>query len=272
MSKYSKLWEYVSVCGKSELLLSFDDAWRIAGVEIDHSLLKFKSELRRYGYRVEKISIKNKTIKFEKMSDTAVLYIHGRGGNPSEYKHYIPLFPNCDVIGVDYRAETAKDARTELMKLFDTLTEGYKNVILVANSIGAYFAMLALKSRKIQKAYFISPIVDMEKLIENMMCTADVSEEELERRGIIETDFGEVLSWEYLSYVRKNPIEWSVPTSILYGSRDNMTSLEQISEFSKAHNAELTVMNNGEHWFHTPEQMHFLDCWIKSDTDYILVE
>lgn len=30
------------------------------------------------------------------------------------------------------------------------------------------------------------------------------------------------------------------------------------------HNAQLTVMQNGEHWFHTEEQMRFLDNWIKN--------
>lgn len=33
-------------------------------------------------------------------------------------------------------------------------------------------------------------------------------------------------------------------------------------EFTKQTNATLTVMRNGEHWFHTEEQMKFLDEWI----------
>lgn len=28
--------------------------------------------------------------------------------------------------------------------------------------------------------------------------------------------------------------------------------------------ADLTVMPGGEHWFHTPEQMQFLDDWMKN--------
>ncbi len=31
-----------------------------------------------------------------------------------------------------------------------------------------------------------------------------------------------------------------------------------MSSFAKKHNARLTVMENGEHWFHTEEQMKFL--------------
>lgn len=66
-----------------------------------------------------------------------------------------------------------------------------------------------------------------------------------------------------MCYVREHPIRWSVPTHILYGEKDNLISLETISKFSNRINASLTVMKNGEHWFHTDEQMEFLDNWIK---------
>ncbi len=41
----------------------------------------------------------------------------------------------------------------------------YDSVILLANSIGAYFAMHTLQNCDIQKALLISPILDMEQLI-----------------------------------------------------------------------------------------------------------
>ena len=102
----------------------------------------------------------------------------------------------------------------------------------------------------------------MEKLIKDMMTWADIGEKELQERGTIPTGFGETLSWEYLLYVENNPIEWHIPTSILYGGKDNLTSLLTISEFTKEIGAKLTVMEEGEHWFHTVEQMEFLDNWI----------
>ena len=49
-----------------------------------------------------------------------------------------------------------------------------------------------------------------------------------------------------------------------YGSRDNLTSFETVSGFAKKYGAVLTVMESGEHWFHTEEQMRFLDDWIRS--------
>ncbi len=96
-----------------------------------------------------------------------------------------------------------------------------------------------------------------------MMLWANVTEQELAEKSEIPTDFGETLSWRYLLYVRAHPISWNVPTRILYGERDDLTSLETISAFAKRIGAELTVMPDGEHWFHTPEQMRFLDDWIR---------
>jgi len=192
----------------------------------------------------------------------AVLYIHGKGGSAAECEHYRLLFPDCEVFGLDYQAFTPWETGAEIHAAVEELKGKYKSIILVANSIGAYFSMNAGIDRLISGAYFISPIVDMEKLICDMMAWANVTEAELQSKGVIRTDFGEDLSWEYLRYVRNHPIDWTVPTRILYGSCDKLTTLETISGFAEKQNALLTVMEGGEHWFHTEEQMRFLDKWI----------
>lgn len=264
MSKYIKLWEYVKAHCTTELTLTFEEIQNILGFEIDHSFLKYKKELAEYGYEVGKISMKNKTVAFTRTKkDTLVLYIHGKGGNASEAEHYNPMFPKCNVVGLDYKSDTPWEAKEEFSKAFDDLSKGYEHIILIANSIGAYFSMYAFADKKIDRAYFISPIADMEKLICDMMNWANVTEKELEKEGNIETDFGETLSWEYLCYVRQNLISWNIPTKVLYGKNDNLTSKETISDFSGKNNFPLTIMENGEHWFHTEEQMSFLDDWIK---------
>lgn len=66
MSKYNALWEYVKNSGAQSLKLTFDEIQNIAGVPIDHSFLNFKKELTNYSYRVGKISMKEKTVNFEK--------------------------------------------------------------------------------------------------------------------------------------------------------------------------------------------------------------
>ena len=123
------------------------------------------------------------------------------------------------------------------------------------------------KEKDISRAFFISSIVDMEKLISDMMGWAGITESELQKKGIIHTEFGEDLSWEYLSYVREHPVDWNVPTDILYGSADNLTSVDTIMDFAQAQHVSITVMENGEHWFHTEEQMQFLDNWIREKSD-----
>ena len=123
--------------------------------------------------------------------------------------------------------------------------------------------MSALSDQKIEKAYFISPVVDMEKLIADMMAWANITEDMLYRDKEIPTDFGEILSWEYLCYVKEHPVAWTIPTHILYGEKDDLTSYETISKFASQINATLTIMKNGGHWFHTKEQMKFLEHWMK---------
>lgn len=66
MSKYNLLWEYVKNNGNSSLKLTFEQIRKIAGISIDHSFLKYKKELEEYGYRVEKISMKEQTVNFTK--------------------------------------------------------------------------------------------------------------------------------------------------------------------------------------------------------------
>jgi hypothetical protein len=66
MSKYNALWEYVKNSGAQSLRLTFDEIQNIAGVPIGHSFLNFKKELADYSYRVGKISMKEKTVSFEK--------------------------------------------------------------------------------------------------------------------------------------------------------------------------------------------------------------
>ena len=183
-----------------------------------------------------------------------LIYIHGQYGSPEEAEHYRALFPGCEVIGFDYKAQTPWEAEREFAEYFDGLGctdrsagscgstsasgQSARSICIIANSIGAFYAMCALAGRGIAAAYFISPIVDLERIE------------------------GVTLDEEHLHYVRQHPIEWRVPTHILYGENDNLTSLATISDFAHRIGAPLEVMPGGEHWFHTPEQMAFLDGWL----------
>ena len=64
MSKYDPLWRYIQETAPA--VLTFDEAERICGFPIDHSFLNSKKELEAYGYKVGKISMKEKTVRIEK--------------------------------------------------------------------------------------------------------------------------------------------------------------------------------------------------------------
>ena len=195
-------------------------------------------------------------------NNKAVLYVHGKGGNAAKAAFYEAIFPECDVMGFDYKAETPWESIGEFQAEAKRLLSEYDSVILVANSIGAYFSLLSLADMPIEKAYFISPIANMEKLILDMMQWAGVTEDEIKEKGVIATDFGEDLSWEYLTWVRSHPVSWHIPTEILYGSEDNLQSMDTVKAFAAGCGAGLTVMEHGEHWFHTEEQLQFLREWL----------
>lgn len=73
MSKYDTLWKYIEKNGGQSYKLSFDEIGKIAGIAIDHSFLNYKKELLQFGYKVEKISLKEKNVYFQKIVDDKLL-------------------------------------------------------------------------------------------------------------------------------------------------------------------------------------------------------
>lgn len=193
------------------------------------------------------------------------VYVHGLGGDASEAEHYRHLFPRRRVFGFDYKAETPMDAVPEFYGYFEGMKAEYGSVVLVANSLGAYFSLVSGVGKFVDRAYYISPVVDMEAIILGMMKSSGVTEKELEQKGVIRTENG-VLSWEYLRFARENPTDRSAPASVLYGENDSLQTFDAVRGFAARVGADLTVMKNGEHWFHTAEQTAFLDRWIKERT------
>ena len=47
--------------------LTFSEIYDITGFEIDHSFLGYKKELKQFGYKVGKISLKEKTVTFSRL-------------------------------------------------------------------------------------------------------------------------------------------------------------------------------------------------------------
>lgn len=151
----------------------------------------------------------------------------------------------------------------ELNMILQHMQQHFKIIGLRATSIGAWFAMQSFTGLEFEKCLFVSPVLDMKKLIRNMMLWAEVSEERLKDELLIPTDLGETLSLKYYEYAKAHPItKWQCPTYILYADKDNMTSRNTVDYFVERFDSMLTVMKNGEHWFHTPEQLDVLNQWV----------
>ena len=68
---------------------------------------------------------------------------------------------------------------------------------------------------------------------------------------------------KYYKYVKDNPItNWNKKTYILYGDKDNMQDRTIIEGFVKDFNCNLTIMENGKHYFHTEEQLNYYNNWL----------
>ena len=67
MSKYQPLWNYIKEKQTVNYKLTYEEIKSILGFEIDHSFLTYKKELKEYGYEVGKISMKEKTVTFNKI-------------------------------------------------------------------------------------------------------------------------------------------------------------------------------------------------------------
>jgi hypothetical protein len=86
----------------------------------------------------------------------------------------------------------------------------------------------------------------------------------LKEKKEIKTSFGETLSWNYYEFVQKNPIKkWDNKTFILYGENDNITEKCVLNSFVEKYNCNLEILKNGEHYFHTIEQLDYLNKWLE---------
>ena len=201
------------------------------------------------------------------------LYVHGKNGCKEEAERFAgtACAAGWQVLAIDLPEHGARKNSPEQLLPWVVLPElqlvyqyakfHWRTVSLRATSIGAWLSMLALSEKELKQALFVSPVVDMENLIGKMMQWANVTEAQLEQAGEIPTDLGETLSWPYLCWVREHPLHWHGRTQVLYGDRDALTSRTLIERFRQESGAHLTIMEGGEHWFHTPVQMAAVQMW-----------
>ena len=163
------------------------------------------------------------------------------------------------------------DCVRELNLIMNYVKQNWNNISLFACSMGAYFSLLAYKDDFIKQSLFISPVLNMKRIIDNMMIWFDIDEEYLKSKQTVKTPIGQNLYWDYYCYVKDNPIDkWNIPTNILYGLKDDLCESDIVFKFVKRFNCNITVMNKGEHYFHTQEQLKFFKQWVDESIHKII--
>lgn len=151
----------------------------------------------------------------------------------------------------------------ELKAVYAYAKERVEKLSLFGCSMGAYFQLLAFADAEIDRAWFLSPVTDMERIIHNLMGYCRITEEEFREKGMVENDI-EPLYYPYYDYVRSHPIvKWPHRTYILRGEKDTLCEYGRVKFFADRFGCELTEQKGGEHWFHTEAQLAFFRAWIQ---------
>lgn len=191
------------------------------------------------------------------------IYIHGLHGSHEEIKDFTYLSDEYEIKGLEYQDGNPWELKEELQKKFEELSKDYKEVNVIANSIGAFYTYEYLSEFNINKAFFISPIADMFQIMFNIMMDNKISDHTLEEKKFITLSDGTVLSDDFYKSQMNHEDNWKTPTEILYGDRDELVYIESIASFLSDHpNAKLTIKKDAEHYFHTDSDKQFIKDWI----------
>lgn len=209
-------------------------------------------------------------------SDRIFVAVHGAQSHKADtpFRLLAEVAQNCQVLSFDLPEHGARQKEPILCKppacvrdltaVLDYAEVRWKHVGLFAVSMGAYFSLLACGDRRIERAWFLSPVVDMGALIENMMKWFHVSPEQLEREQVIPTPMGQTFYWDYYCYVREHSIRrWPIPTEILIGGQDTLCDPTVATAFAERFSCRLRREDSAEHWFHTEEDLLALAVWLR---------
>lgn len=208
-------------------------------------------------------------------SDRAFLFVHGKMSSKEDAGAFarIAQEKGYQTISFDLPAHGERAQERErcdiwngmrdLTTVGDYVFANWKEVSLFACSLGAYFSLNAYPGYDIRKCLFQSPILDMDYLIRQMMLWFDVSEERLAREKEVETPI-DTMSWAYYQYVKEHPIQqWDIPTSILFGGKDNLQSLQVVERFADRFGCALTVAKDSEHPFMGEGDAQIIEKWLR---------
>lgn len=199
----------------------------------------------------------------QKKNRTVIVYIHGQHGSYKEVDNYKYLENKYDLVGLNYQDGNPWEVKDTIRDEFKKITKGYKDIIVISYSIGAFYTYEYLSNFNIKQAFFISPVADMYEIGLSFMKQYGITEEQLKKEKYIELPNKQALFYEFQNHIKEHKENWTVPTNILYGTKDKLITPTAIISFMGRHpNTSLTVKEGAEHYLHTPEEKEFIKNWI----------
>lgn len=213
-------------------------------------------------------------------SERVIVAVHGAQSSRTDvpFRILAEAVPHSQVLSFDLPEHgNRKDESTlckplvcagELSAVLDYAERRWTDIGLFAVSMGAFFSLLACRDRALSRVWFLSPVVDMERLIRDMMGWFQISEARLETEGAVPTPMGQTLYWDDLCYIRAHPVNrWPFPTDILRGSGDTLVAAETVAAFAERFSCRLRTVDGTEHWFHTPPELEALSLWLRETAE-----
>lgn len=208
-------------------------------------------------------------------SERVIVAVHGAQSSKTDVpiRLLAETVPCCQVLSFDLPEHGDRVAEPALCKLpvcvrelsavLDYAEGRWRTIGLFAVSMGAYLSLLACPDRRIEHAWFLSPVADMVRLTRDMMSWSGISEARLEAEGAVPTAMGQTLYWDDWCYLRRHPADrWPFPTDILRGAGDTLCAEETVTDLAKRSHCRLRIVEGAGHWFHTPEELRALSDWL----------
>jgi alpha-beta hydrolase superfamily lysophospholipase len=132
-------------------------------------------------------------VLYGETSQKLYLFVHGKHGQKEDAEQFAAAAcqKGYQVLSLDLPEHGARKKESgtfdpwhavpELKRVISVARESWSHISLRANSIGAYFSMLGFANEAIERCLFVSPILDMKRLIANLMQWSGVTEAQLEK-------------------------------------------------------------------------------------------
>lgn len=209
-------------------------------------------------------------------STRVIVAVHGAQSHKADipFRLLAEANPACQVLSFDLPEHGDRKAEPTLCKppicvwelsaVLDFAGNRWAEIGLFAVSMGAYFSLLACRDRELSRVWFLSPVVDMERLTQDMMGWFEISEARLRAEGAVPTPMGQTLYWDDYCYIRRHPVDrWPFPTDLLRGAGDTLATAETVTGFAERFHCRLRTAEDAGHWFHTPAEMETLSNWFR---------